>query len=76
MDIEGSELRGLYGATDVIKRDYPLLAISAYHKQEDLIELPQYIKSLESDTIKYDLYLRHHGICAYELVLYAVPVEK
>lgn len=73
MDIEGSELCGLMGAAKTIKRDHPVLAISAYHKQGDLIELPQYIKSFDDDNIQYKLYLRHHGICAYELVLYAIP---
>ena len=46
MDIEGSELKGLHGAAQVIKRDHPILAISAYHRQEDLIELPDYIKGV------------------------------
>lgn len=73
MDIEGSELHGLLGAAKTIKRDHPTLAISAYHKQEDLIKLPKYIKSFDDDNVQYKLYLRHHGICAYELVLYAIP---
>lgn len=76
MDIEGCELEGLQGAKKTIYRDHPLLAISAYHKQKDLISLPQYIKLLEDEQWGYDLYLRHHGICAYELVLYAIPVRK
>jgi methyltransferase, FkbM family len=75
MDIEGCEYEGLQGAAATIKRDYPVLAVSAYHKKEDLIVLPQYIKSLESD-VGYKLYLRHHGVCAYELVLYAIPYCK
>ena len=73
MDIEGSELKGLHGAAQVIKRDHPILAISAYHRQEDLIELPSYIKTFDDGNTEYKLYLRHHGICAYELVLYGIP---
>lgn len=76
MDIEGCELEGLQGAGKTIYRDHPVLAISAYHKQEDLIVLPEYIKSFEDEQWRYDLYLRHHGVCAYELVLYAIPVRK
>lgn len=76
MDIEGCELEGLQGAKGTIKRDHPVLAISAYHKQEDLITLPEYIKLFEDEQWKYDLYLRHHGICFAELVLYAIPVRK
>lgn len=76
MDIEGCELKGLHGAATTIKRDYPILAISAYHKKEDLIILPKYIKSLENDEWKYKLYLLHHGVCASELVLYAIPCRE
>lgn len=76
MDIEGCELEGLHGAEATIKRDYPVLAISAYHKKEDLIVLPKYIQSLENDEWGYKLYLLHHGVCASELVLYAIPHRK
>lgn len=60
----------------MIKRDHPILAVSAYHRQDDLIEIPKFIKSFDDDNEKYDLFLRHHGICAYELVLYAIPVVR
>ncbi|MBR5913633.1 MAG: FkbM family methyltransferase [Selenomonadaceae bacterium] len=70
MDIEGSELNALRGATETIKRDKPMLAICAYHKAEDLITIPQFIKSLHAD---YKLYLRKHTcIAETELVLYAI----
>lgn len=75
MDVEGSELKALKGAEKTIRRDHPILAISAYHKPEDLFTLPQYIKTFDDETYKYDLYLLHHGVCAYELVLYAIPVR-
>lgn len=77
MDIEGSELEALKGMKDILKRDMPILAISAYHRQEDLITLPQYIYQFESEDEYYKLYLRHHG-CATtaELVLYAIPTRK
>lgn len=76
MDVEGSEYKALVGAKNCITRDYPILAISAYHRINDLILLPQLIKSFENETYGYKLYLRHHGICAYELVLYAIPFKK
>ena len=69
MDIEGSELNALSGAKLTIKRDKPTLAICVYHKKEDLITIPQYIKALNED---YKFYLRtYYPYCA-ELVLYAV----
>ena len=71
MDIEGSELSALKGAAQTIIKNKPVLAICAYHKSEDLITLPQYIKSLRDD---YKLYLRKHGFYTthVESVLYAV----
>jgi len=69
MDIEGSELAALRGAENTIKRDRPKLAISVYHKPDDLIEIPRYILSLVPE---YRLYLRHYSNLHTETVLYAV----
>ena len=68
-DIEGSELEMLKGAQNLIKNHKPLLAICCYHKKEDLIVLPQYLKTLNPD---YKFYLRHHSGSSNETVLYAV----
>lgn len=73
MDIEGAELEALKGAEKVIKRDMPVLAVSAYHRQEDLITLIPYIYALHNEDQRYHLYLRHHGTVQTELVIYAVP---
>lgn len=72
MDIEGSELNALKGAKHTIKNHCPILAICVYHKKEDLITIPQYIKSL---CPNYKLYLRAHDRFSHELVLYALPYE-
>lgn len=73
MDVEGAELEALKGARRVIERDMPILAISAYHRQEDLITLIPYMSSLCNGNVRYDLYLRHHGVVQTELVIYAIP---
>lgn len=74
MDIEGAELKALEGAAETIKKYHPLLAISVYHKPDDLISIPQYIKSLYPE---YSFFLRGHSPeLTLELVLYAIPSER
>lgn len=69
MDIEGAELAALQGAERTIKNNHPKLAISVYHKFEDLLQIPQYIAKLDSS---YKFYLRRHSHLVHELVLYAI----
>ena len=71
MDVEGAERQALAGAREVIRRNRPVLAISAYHLWDDLFVLPLLIKEIAGDD--YKVYLRHHGIAAAELVIYAIP---
>jgi FkbM family methyltransferase len=77
MDIEGSEKEALIGAANIIKRGKPKLAICAYHKIEDIYELPQTILGIRDD---YRFALRTHangpnykaGYAPCEAILYAV----
>ena len=69
MDIEGAELEALKGSKEIIKQYKPKLAISIYHKKEDLTEIPRYIKSLVPE---YKMYIRHYSNYTAETVLYAV----
>jgi len=71
MDIEGSEQQALIGAEKTIINNKPVLAICLYHRLDDLLNIPKYIKSLYAG---YRFYLRwHHKKYAYEFVLYALP---
>lgn len=69
MDIEGAELNALKGAKNIITKYKPKLAISLYHKPEDIVEIPLYIKSIVPE---YKLYIRHYSTTYSETVLYAV----
>lgn len=69
MDIEGAELNALIGAENTIKKYKPKLAISIYHKDEDIINIPLYIKSLVPE---YTFYIRHYSDSIIETILYAV----
>ena len=59
LDIEGAELDMLHGAANTITRCKPKMAVSAYHKPEDLWTLATYIKSLRPD---YEFAFRHYKI--------------
>ena len=59
LDTEGEELEILKGAVVTITRFKPILAVSAYHKPEDIFVLAQFIKSIRPD---YEFAFRHYGI--------------
>jgi FkbM family methyltransferase len=73
MDIEGSELATLAGAKELIRKHAPILAISAYHQQSDLWNIPLLIRQLNPD---YSFYLRPHVLEGWDLVCYAVPPHR
>lgn len=69
MDLEGAEYPSLCGARNIIEKYHPTLAISLYHKPEDVWELPELILNMWDG---YQFYLRHYSIAASETVLYAI----
>ncbi len=70
MDIEGFEPEALAGANEIIARHTPVLAISVYHAQEHLWQIPLQIHSYNPN---YRFYLRPHVYDVWDLVCYAVP---
>lgn len=71
LDVEGAEHPALLGCADTIRRFAPRLIVSAYHRNEDLFDLPLLVHTLNP---AYRLYLRHHPyIPAWDTNLYAVP---
>ena len=69
MDIEGMELDCLKGAKTIISKYSPKLAVCVYHNQEDILEIPKYIRTINPN---YKFYLRHHNWGGTETVLYAI----
>lgn len=67
MDIEGSEYRALLGAEKTIKKYRPRMALSIYHKPEDIIEIPSLLLKYDSS---YRFALRQYSSIADETVLY------
>lgn len=68
MDIEGAEMEALSGAAGVIGEFKPRLAISGYHKPQDLWEIPAKLKALNPD---YEITFGHHTPIFWESVFYA-----
>jgi FkbM family methyltransferase len=69
MDIEGAEMEALSGAARVIGEFKPRLAISGYHKPEDLWEIPAKLKELNPG---YEITFGHHTPIGWESVFYAI----
>lgn len=70
LDVEGYEEEVLLGLKATIEKDQPMLAISVYHKPEDLFVLPLLIAQWNYSA---SYYLRLHGEHGFDTVLYAVP---
>ena len=66
-DIEGMEMAMLAGAADSIRMHRPKLAISIYHKPEDLFLVAEYLASLVPE---YRMAIRQHSPFLMDTVLY------
>jgi FkbM family methyltransferase len=73
LDIEGAELRALQGAAATIRQFRPRIAVSLYHSMDDMVQIPDWLRSLE---LGYRFYLGHYTRYAEETVLFAVPPER
>lgn len=69
MDIEGAEMEALRGAEQLIRTQHPKLAISVYHKPDDIEEIPAFIHEMYP---AYKMYLRHYTLLQYDTVIYCV----
>lgn len=72
-DVEGAEWEALKGAERLISEARPLVAISVYHRPDDLWQLPLYINSL---NLGYRLFLRTQGEDGMDVICYAVPPNE
>jgi hypothetical protein len=71
MDIEGAELPALQGAEETLRNFKPRLAISLYHRDTDLVDIPRYLNGL---GLGYEFFLDHFTIHREETVLFAIPM--
>jgi FkbM family methyltransferase len=68
MDIEGAEMDALQGSLEILNRHRPNLAISAYHKPDDLWQIGLWLDGLDLD---YRFAIRQYGHQCFDTVLYA-----
>ncbi len=73
MDVEGSEMAALRGALASLKAYRPKLAISIYHKPNDLFEICSF---LHDQQLGYRFFIDHYTIYDEETVLYAICTER
>jgi FkbM family methyltransferase len=73
MDIEGAEPQALMGATNLLRRHYPILAVCTYHRTEHLWQIPSLIRSIAPE---YRLFLRRYAEECWEGVCYAIPDHR
>lgn len=72
MDIEGAELRALKGGENTLLKFRPQMAISIYHSDNDMLDIPIYLHNLLKDYVfKIGQYSPDND----ETILYAIPKE-
>lgn len=72
MDIEGAETKALMGAKNSLVKYRPQLAVSIYHSNNDMLDIPIYLNNLLKDYVfKIGQYSPDND----ETILYAIPKE-
>ncbi len=73
MDVESAEPEALAGASELLRRQQPVLAVCTYHRSDHLWQLPNLIRSIAPE---YHLFSRRYGEECWEGVCYAIPNRR
>jgi FkbM family methyltransferase len=73
MDAEGAEPDIIRGSVITIKNENPIIAISVYHQFDHLWQLPLQVNAISGN---YLFYLRPHCKASWDLICYAVPINR
>ncbi|MBH0183289.1 MAG: FkbM family methyltransferase [Nitrospira sp.] len=73
LHLEGHELDALQGAEKTIRRHRPIIAVTTYHSEAGLWQLPSW---LMATLMNYRFYLRLHSWCGTGAVMYCMPNER
>jgi FkbM family methyltransferase len=71
IDVEGGEIPAIRGGLATITRYRPRLAISVYHRADDLWRIPE---AVDAAGVDYELRLRHYTEGIDETVMFFLPV--
>lgn len=69
MDIEGAEIAALTGCTRTLSTG-PDLAIAAYHRPDDLTQIPLFLERSGYAKQAFDLHVAHYSDCFDDTILY------
>lgn len=72
MDIEGAELNALLGCKSTIQNSMPDLAIAAYHRPEDFLEILDRIREFGYDGGSFEFHVGHYSDCLDDSIVYAI----
>ena len=73
MDIERSEFNAIKGARDIIMRNRPVLTISIYYSDEDMLRIIELIMSM---CTNYSFYVRQHSFLPIETIFMRYQKKK
>jgi FkbM family methyltransferase len=73
LDIEGGEIDALLGAQQLLQKFRPIVAVSIYHVQDHLWEIPELLNSILTG---YEFHALAHDREGWDLVMYAIPQER
>jgi FkbM family methyltransferase len=72
MDIEGAESEALAGCAGLLKESQPDLALAAYHRPKDLIDIMHQVERLGCSDDSFDWHVGHYSDCLDDTILYAI----
>ncbi len=70
LDVEGSEMDVLKGGLVVIRTHRPSLAVSIYHRKQDMFAIPLFLSKMLKG---YTYHLAHYSKTFWDTVWYAIP---
>ena len=72
IDAEGADLACIKGMARMLSRSRPVVAVAAYHRELDLINIPLALDQILGHQ-GYRYYIRQHQFNSFDCVFYAVP---